>query len=134
MNPLEYLQKAVNSSDTIDRIYDEQQKMANVLYQSMNQQGVIQVSQGPTGMGKTLVELAVACALKDDGKRVLIAVPTYNHVADNLRMEASLMYGRLCLPLHLSSRSRTCPISGTKITTMTWMGLVRWMISSMYRI
>ncbi|MFQ5976831.1 MAG: helicase C-terminal domain-containing protein [Candidatus Heimdallarchaeota archaeon] len=83
MEPEEYLDKAAAFSDEIEDPYPEQKRMARILFESMKIQGVVQVSQGPTGMGKTLVQVSVAKALVDLGKRVLIAVPTYNHLNDN---------------------------------------------------
>ena len=57
MNPEEYLELAKERSDEISEIYNEQNRMARILFESMKMNGVIQVSQGPTGMGKTLVIL-----------------------------------------------------------------------------
>ena len=88
MNPEEYLEVAKDNSDEIYEIYEEQYRMARILFESMKMNGVIQVSQGPTGMGKTLVILAVAKALIEIGKRVLISAPTYNHLYDNMIKEA----------------------------------------------
>lgn len=93
MNPEEYLEAAKENSDEISEIYSEQKRMARILFESMKMNGVIQVSQGPTGMGKTLVILAVAKALTDIGKRVLISAPTYNHLYDNMIKEAKLIFG-----------------------------------------
>lgn len=93
MNPEEYLEVAKNNSDEISEIYGEQNRMARILFESMKMNGVIQVSQGPTGMGKTLVILAVAKALIEIGKRVLISAPTYNHLYDNMIKEAKLIFG-----------------------------------------
>lgn len=93
MNPEEYLEKAQEMSNEINEIYSEQNTMARILFESMKMNGVVQVSQGPTGMGKTLVILAVAKALIDLGKRVLISVPTYNHLYDNMIKDAKLIFG-----------------------------------------
>ena len=93
MNPEEYLEIAKENSDEISEIYTEQKRMARILFESMKMNGVIQVSQGPTGMGKTLVILAVAKALTEIGKRVLISAPTYNHLYDNMIKEAKLIFG-----------------------------------------
>lgn len=93
MNPEEYLEAAKENSDEISEIYNEQKRMARILFESMKMNGVIQVSQGPTGMGKTLVILTVAKALTDIGKRVLISAPTYNHLYDNMIKEAKLIFG-----------------------------------------
>ena len=93
MNPEEYLELAKERSDEISEIYIEQKKMARILFESMKMSGVIQVSQGPTGMGKTLVILAVARCLTEIGKRVLISAPTYNHLYDNMIKEAKLIFG-----------------------------------------
>ncbi len=93
MNPEEYLEVAKKASSEISEIYNEQIRMARILFESMKMNGVIQVSQGPTGMGKTLVILAVAKSLIDIGKRVLISAPTYNHLYDNMIKEAKLIFG-----------------------------------------
>jgi len=93
MNPEEYLELAKERSDEISEIYNEQNRMARILFESMKMNGVIQVSQGPTGMGKTLVILAVAKSLIEIGKRVLISAPTYNHLYDNMIKEAKLIFG-----------------------------------------
>jgi len=93
MNPEEYLELVKERSDEISEIYNEQNRMARILFESMKMNGVIQVSQGPTGMGKTLVILAVAKSLTEIGKRVLISAPTYNHLYDNMIKEAKLIFG-----------------------------------------
>ena len=93
MNPEEYLAMAKERSDEISEIYNEQKRMARILFESMKMNGVVQVSQGPTGMGKTLVILAVAKSLTEIGKRVLISAPTYNHLYDNMIKEAKLIFG-----------------------------------------
>jgi len=93
VNSEEYLEVAKDNSEEISEIYSEQKRMARILFESMKMNGVIQVSQGPTGMGKTLVILAVAKTLTDIGKRVLISAPTYNHLYDNMIKEAKLIFG-----------------------------------------
>jgi len=91
MHPTKYLELAASNSIQIASPYDEQIQMARILYDSMMKQGVIQVSQGPTGMGKTLVVISVGKSLADEGKRVLIAEPTYNHLTDNVLQEFQLI-------------------------------------------
>ncbi len=93
LNPVEYLNIAKENSATINEIYDEQKKMARILFESMKLNGVVQVSQGPTGMGKTIVIMAVVKALNDIGKRVLVVAPTYNHLKDNVIKDGSLIFG-----------------------------------------
>jgi len=93
VDPQEYLEQASKRyPEKIKKPYDEQIQMANTLFESMKMSYVVQVAQGPTGMGKTLVELAVARSLNDLDKRVLIAAPTHNHITDNLLQEARLIF------------------------------------------
>ncbi|MHA1434399.1 MAG: helicase C-terminal domain-containing protein [Candidatus Heimdallarchaeota archaeon] len=106
MNPKEYLKLAASKSPKIKEIYTEQYQMANILYESMKLDGVVQVSQGPTGMGKTLVLLAVARACVELQKRVLIAVPTYNHLIENLIQESKFIFESEPPTLYGKSNSR----------------------------
>lgn len=91
MRPHDFLKIAEERDDTIEEIYTEQFEMAQILYESMLQENTIQVIQGPTGMGKTIVIAANAAALRNAGKRVLIAVPTYTHMNDNTRKALELI-------------------------------------------
>lgn len=96
MNPRDYLELAASRSNgRIAQPYDEQIVMANTLFESMKIPNVVQVSQGPTGMGKTIVELSVGHSLTDIDKRVLIAAPTHNHIRDNLLQEAKLIFDEI---------------------------------------
>ena len=115
MEPTEYLEKARSNNPEIMEIYPEQEKMSRVLFESLKKGGTIQVAQGPTGMGKTLVIIAVSLALVDIGKRVLIAEPTYRHINDNIQTEyQKIMAGAPPLPIryglsHPRYQDLVCP-------------------------
>lgn len=63
-------------------IWPEQKEMIPPMFEALQNEGVVFVGQGPTGMGKTFVISAVTQALVDQGKRVCIAVPSYTHLND----------------------------------------------------
>nr|MDO8110423.1 helicase C-terminal domain-containing protein [Candidatus Sigynarchaeota archaeon] len=129
MLPEEYLEKARKNSASrrrpITKILPDQVKMANVVFESMKLPHVVQVAQGPTGMGKTLVVLSVAAALNDIKKKVLIAAPTHNHIQDNMNRDGELVFDEIPPTLYGITHKRyndaraKCP-RGLEACTNPW--------------
>jgi len=63
-------------------IRPEQEEMIRPMFESLQKKGIVFVGQGPTGMGKTYVIVAVTKCLVEKGKRVCIAVPSYTHLKE----------------------------------------------------
>ncbi|HME50646.1 MAG TPA: helicase C-terminal domain-containing protein [Candidatus Lokiarchaeia archaeon] len=91
-NEEEYLEIIVSAVHPDAIPYEDQRYMVRTIYSSLSIPGTVQVGQGPTGMGKTAVELAAAKKLTDDEKRVLIAVPSYEQLDSNLQKEAASVF------------------------------------------
>ncbi len=100
-------------------MWDEQKQMIPPMYEALQNEGVVFVGQGPTGMGKTYVIAAVTMALVEQGRRVCIALPSYTHLREvmgkhlqDMGIDYKMIRGLSALESH-----EGCPLKGGVLPT-----------------
>ena len=102
--------------DPAGKLRKHQEDMTVRMYDALSKKGVVFAGQAPPAFGKTVVIRAVALALTEGGKRVLITEPTYSRL-DQL---TSYLKAIGLSPTVLLTRSRLieqgliCPMIGEK--------------------
>lgn len=79
-DPAIHLLEAIKQVPEFTKANPGQEEMARAMFDVLRQENMIVVAQGPTGMGKSLVVAAVTKALIMEGRKVCVALPTYNHL------------------------------------------------------
>ena len=78
-NP-EWIYKLIELMEEGSEAYSEQVKIFNAVIDTVKTKNTIRAIQGPTGLGKTYSYLASALFFVKEGKKTLIAVPTYSQL------------------------------------------------------
>ena len=104
--------RAGSEGDPAGKLRKHQEDMTVRMCDALSKKGVVFAAQAPPAFGKTVVIRAVALALKEGGKRVLITEPTYSRLDQLTKyLEAIGLHPTVLLTRgRLIEQGLTCPM------------------------